>query len=184
MTEPIQVTLLGATGLTGSKALEAFVKSKKTPFAITTIARKAIEAQQAGNSQTTFTHKLVPNMFDAPKETVGTSGGVYVSCLGTTRAAAGGLEAQEKIDLVLNRDLATKAKADGAKTVRPSFSTMSVEIEIAWHSYQLILVSSGGASATSRFPYPKMKGQLEEDVKALKFDHCIILRPGMLLGQR
>lgn len=49
---------------------------------------------------------------------------------------------------------------------------------------QIILVSSGGANASSYMAYPQMKGQLEEDVKAMNFDHCVILRPGLLVGQR
>lgn len=42
---------------------------------------------------------------------------MYVSCLGTTRAGAGGFEQQKKIDLDLNRDLAKKAREDGASVV-------------------------------------------------------------------
>lgn len=48
----------------------------------------------------------------------------------------------------------------------------------------MVLVSSGGANATSFMAYPQMKGQLEEDVKAMGFDHCVILRPGLLIGER
>jgi len=40
-----------------------------------------------------------------------------VSCLGTTRAAAGSTKNQERIDLDLNRELAQKAKHDGVDTV-------------------------------------------------------------------
>lgn len=47
-----------------------------------------------------------------------------------------------------------------------------------------VLISSGGADAKSRFAYPAMKGELEERVKALGFDHCVILRPGLILGER
>lgn len=45
----------------------------------------------------------------------------------------------------------------------------------------MILVSSMGANATSWFAYPKMKGQLEDDVKALGFERTVILRPATLL---
>lgn len=34
------------------------------------------------------------------------------------------------------------------------------------------------------FGYPKMKGQLEDGVKALDFDHVIVLRPGLIVGER
>lgn len=33
-------------------------------------------------------------------------------------------------------------------------------------------------------PYLKMKGELEQAVRALEFEHTVILRPGMILGQR
>lgn len=32
--------------------------------------------------------------------------------------------------------------------------------------------------------YPKMKGELEEKVKALGFKHTVILRPGLIVGTR
>lgn len=32
--------------------------------------------------------------------------------------------------------------------------------------------------------YPKMKGQLEDAVKALDFEHVVILRPGLIVGER
>jgi hypothetical protein len=33
-------------------------------------------------------------------------------------------------------------------------------------------------------PYMKMKGQLEDAVKGMGFERCVILQPGMLLGHR
>jgi hypothetical protein len=102
---------------------------------------------------------------------------VYVSCLGTTRATAGSFAAQEKLDLGLNTDLAKRAKADGAEVVRALRG-------LGHGSPQLILVSSGGSSSSSVFPYTKMKGKLEDAVKAMDFGSCIILQPGVLLGPR
>lgn len=46
-----------------------------------------------------------------------------MSCLGTTRAKAGGTAEQEKLDLGLNKDLATRAKKDGASTVSKQLSS-------------------------------------------------------------
>lgn len=89
---------------------------------------------------------------------------LFFSGLGTTRGAAGGFENQRKIDYDLNLDLAKAAKEAGTKTY--------------------ILISSSGANASSSFGYMKMKGELEDAVKALDFDHCIILRPGLLVGTR
>ena len=89
---------------------------------------------------------------------------VLFTALATTRAAAGGLDKQYKIDHDLNLQLARAAKDKGCETI--------------------VLVSSAGAHADSRFGYMKMKGEIERDVIALNFKHTIILRPGPLLGER
>jgi hypothetical protein len=47
-----------------------------------------------------------------------------------------------------------------------------------------VLISSAGSSSTSMIPYSKMKGQLEEEVKKLDFKHTLILRPGLIVGER
>jgi uncharacterized protein YbjT (DUF2867 family) len=41
-----------------------------------------------------------------------------------------------------------------------------------------------GADATSRFLYPRTKGQLEQDLRALAFPSLTIVRPGLIGGQR
>ncbi|TKA80264.1 hypothetical protein B0A55_03038 [Friedmanniomyces simplex] len=89
---------------------------------------------------------------------------LFISALGTTRANAGGVEAQRKVDYDLALELAQAAKAAGTKAY--------------------VLISSSGASSSSPLAYPKMKGELEEAVKALGFDHTVILRPGLIVGER
>ena len=86
------------------------------------------------------------------------------SSLATTRAAAGGFENQYKIEHNLNVELAKAAKQAGTKTY--------------------VLISSANASPTAFFAYSKMKGEIEEGVKALDFEHTIIVRPGLIGGQR
>src|SRR5438045_2641104 len=82
---------------------------------------------------------------------------LFLSALGTTRAAAGSVQAQRAIDIDLNLALAKAAKDAGATTY--------------------VLVSSGGASAKSMLPYLRMKGELEEMVRDVGFQHLVILRP-------
>lgn len=89
---------------------------------------------------------------------------IYFSALGTTKAVAGSIEAQRKIDYDLNLALATAALKAGSKI--------------------LVLISTNGANATSIIPYSKMKGELEDTVKELGFEHTIILRPGLIVGKR
>lgn len=115
MTSTIPVTLVGATGLTGSFALQHLLSSPSS-LAITTLTRKPLPSTPQ-NPSSTYVNKHFPDLKDAVSGTVGTRGGVFVSCLGTTRAAAGGVEKQREVDLVLNRELAKKAKADGVDTV-------------------------------------------------------------------
>ena len=89
---------------------------------------------------------------------------VFLSALGTTKAQAGSFEAQRKIDYDLNLSLAKAAKESGVKTY--------------------VLISSDAVSKTSRFPYSKMKAELEEAVKELGFQYTVILKPGLLVGRR
>lgn len=90
--------------------------------------------------------------------------GIFFSALGTSRARAGGLANQRKIDYDLSLDLAKAAKSAGTKT--------------------FVLISSAGANSHAWAPYMKLKGDLEEAVRALDFDHCLILRPGLLVSQQ
>jgi uncharacterized protein YbjT (DUF2867 family) len=47
-----------------------------------------------------------------------------------------------------------------------------------------VLISAATANKDSRFGYVKMKGEIEEDIKALEFEHTIIVQPGIISGQR
>lgn len=89
---------------------------------------------------------------------------IFYSSLATTRAAAGGFENQRKIDYDLNLELAQAAKKAGVKVY--------------------VLISAAGASTASRMGYPKMKGELEDAVKSLGFEHTVIVRPGLIVGDR
>ena len=89
---------------------------------------------------------------------------IFFSALATTRAAAGGFEAQYKLEHDLNVELARAAIEGGSKVY--------------------VLVSSAGASDKSVLAYPKMKGQIEEDIKVLGFEHMVILQPGLIAGHR
>jgi uncharacterized protein YbjT (DUF2867 family) len=89
---------------------------------------------------------------------------ILFSALATTRTAAGGFENQYKLEHDLNVELAAAAKKAGTKVY--------------------VLISSQGASASSRLGYPKMKGEIEDHIKELGFDQMVILRPGLIAGNR
>jgi len=89
---------------------------------------------------------------------------IFISALGTTRGQAGSVEKQRVIDYDLNLSLAKAAQKAGVKVY--------------------VLVSTGMADSSSRAPYLKMKGELEDAVSKLDFEKVVILRPGLLLGHR
>jgi uncharacterized protein YbjT (DUF2867 family) len=89
---------------------------------------------------------------------------VFISALGTTRRAAGSIEAFARIDHDLVIEIACAARSAGAR--------------------QAILVSSVGAEAHSRNDYLRIKGELEQGVAAIGFERCDFLHPGLLLGTR
>ena len=87
-------------------------------------------------------------------------GDVAFSCLGTTLKVAGSKEAQRKIDVDYNAHFAKNAKENGVE--------------------DFILVSAYGADRNSNMFYSKLKGELEEKVKELRFNKVTIFQPGML----
>lgn len=89
---------------------------------------------------------------------------VFISALGTTRGAAGSFAAQRAIDIDLNVALAKAAKEAGARVY--------------------VLISSAGVSSSSMLPYSKMKGELEDKVLSLGFEKTVIVKPGLLVGDR
>jgi len=151
--------LAGSTGLVGSNILTTLI-SHPSLNSIHAYTRRKLPADSPKVTTLEATDsESWPSMF--PKAP---SPSVFLSALGTTRAQAGGAENQRKIDHDLNLALAKAAKEAGVQTY--------------------VLVSSTGASATSMMPYSKMKGDIEDAVKELGFKHCVILRPGLIVGDR
>ncbi|KAI9657834.1 MAG: Protein fmp52, mitochondrial [Alyxoria varia] len=89
---------------------------------------------------------------------------LFISSLGTNRAAAGSLAAQRAIDHDLNISLGRAAHASGIRTY--------------------VLISSAGVSAKSMIPYSKMKGEIEEAVQNIGFEKVVLLKPGLIVGER
>jgi uncharacterized protein YbjT (DUF2867 family) len=49
---------------------------------------------------------------------------------------------------------------------------------------RIAVVSSIGATPSSKNYYLRIKGEMEEEIKNLGFDRTVIVRPSMLLGDR
>ncbi|WP_312749574.1 NAD(P)H-binding protein [Epilithonimonas hominis] len=99
--------------------------------------------------------------FDHPEEWKHlVKGDVAFSCLGTTLKSAGSKENQKIIDYDYQFNFARAAKDNGVE--------------------DYILVSAYGANPDSKIFYSRIKGELEEAVKNLKFEKTTIFKPGML----
>lgn len=149
--------LIGATGLVGSHILELSLADASFDEVVV-FARRPTGKKHS---------KLVEHVVDFAK--MGewahlVRGDVGFSALGTTRAQAGGIENQRVVDYTYQLEFAKACAKGGVKT--------------------FVLISSAQASSRSHFAYTKMKGELEDAVTGLGFEHLEIIRPGPLVGHR
>ena len=151
------VIVVGATGLIG-KELVRFLADEPSNARVVTLTRRPIT--YAGSKVTNHVVDF-DNLQDSAKLF---KGDVLFSCLGTTAKQAGSIRAQRIVDLDYQLDAARLAAEQGVS--------------------HYVLVSSSGANAKSFSPYLKMKGQLEDDVIKLGFEHTSIIQPSLLLGER
>lgn len=152
--------IVGATGLVGSEFTK---KADSSPVfsEVVALVRRKLNKNVSSKTQSLIEPDS-SKWSDIIKQQKNTD--VFFSALATTRGAAGGFENQYKIDHDLNLELAKAAKEAGFKTY--------------------VIISSAGANKDSRMAYLKMKGELDEAVAQLKFPRTIIVRPGVLLGER
>ncbi|MGV4413986.1 NAD(P)H-binding protein [Chryseobacterium sp. T1] len=149
----MKALVIGATGSTGKSLISQLSNDPNISEIIAFVRRDVIINEPKV--------KAITVDFDQPnnwKHLV--SGDVAFSCLGTTLKDAGSKNAQWKIDYNYQFNFAKVAKENMVE--------------------DFILVSSEGASSTSKIFYSRMKGELEEAIKQLKFDKLTIFKPGML----
>jgi len=151
----MKAVLIGSTGLVGEHLLKLLNEDKRFT-AVTALVRKpgVIKSQ-----------KINYQIFDFDNMDGALLNGDVLFCsLGTTLKKAGSKEAQYKIDLTYNFEAAKLAKQNGIAC--------------------LAHVSSIGADSQSSNFYLRVKGELEEKLKALAFEKTIIVRPSFILGNR
>jgi len=152
--------LVGSTGLVGSHILST----------LSTVSAVSIVHTLARRQPTTSNTKVQPavepesSKWASKISALQPTPSIFFSALGTTRGQAGGVENQRKIDYDLNLELAEAAKSAGVKVY--------------------VLISSFGAVPGGRNAYQRMKGDLEESVKGLGFEHTVIVKPGLIVGSR
>ena len=151
------VLILGATGLVGAECVRQFAESSRFERVIA-LARRPL----AVPSQRVESHVIDFERLDDAARHFRVS---HVVCaLGTTIKKAGTQERFRRVDY----DYALAAARLGVR-------------EGARH---FLLVSALGASATSRIFYSRVKGELEDAIRALAYRSATIVRPSLLLGER
>ena len=154
--QKLKAIVIGATGATGKELVKKLLED--TDFSTVSIfVRKSPKINH---------RKIIINEIDFARienfEKL-VNGDVLFSCLGTTLREAGSKAKQFTVDYSYQYEFAKLASKNGVK----------------FYS----LVSSAGANSKSIFFYPKIKGQLEESVKKLKFKTIHIFQPPSLIRQ-
>ena len=150
----MKALIIGATGATGKDLLLQLL-ADDTYTEVHCFVRKPMSISHPK------LHAHVVN-FDTPEVWADLlHGDVAFSCLGTTLAVAGSKEAQWRVDYDYQYAFAQQCKANGVPT--------------------FVLVSAAGATAQSKLFYNRMKGQLEDAMKALEFTRLLIFQPSVLV---
>lgn len=147
----------GATGLIGMELLDQLAAGDDYSSVIA-LTRRPVTAV---HPKITY---VVTNFENLENLLAGYTPDDVFCCLGTTMAKAGSKEKFFRVDYTYPVALAHATLALGAK--------------------QYLLVSALGAEKNSSIYYNRVKGQVEDSVKAMRFRSIHILRPSLLLGQR
>ena len=154
--------VFGCTGAVGSQILATLLATDAFS-SVKTVSRRLPHAQSpklqtVEESDVSKWGGMISTLSPKPR--------VVFNAVGTTRAAAGGIQNQWKIDHDLCIENAIAAKEAGVKTY--------------------VFISSAGTRGflSVHAPYSKMKVGVEEAIKELGFERAVvILRPGMILGR-
>lgn len=149
----MKALIIGASGATGKDLLDQLRKDPDFE-AVHAFSRRPLE-----NSDPKVELEIVD--FESPEDwKASLQGDVAFSCLGTTLKAAGGKKAQWKVDFDYQLNFAKGCRENGV----PHF----------------VLISSYGANKNSKLFYSRMKGELEQEIRALNFEKLTIFQPGAL----
>lgn len=151
-----QVLITGATGLVGGHLLRMLVREPSISAIAAPTRRPLADTQGVFNPHD-------PQLSDALAQVVDPIDTVFC-CLGTTRREAGSKAAFIHADYTLVVDTALTGLRLGAK--------------------HMLVISAMGADPHSLFFYNRVKGEMEQALRAQAWRNLTILRPSMLLGER
>ncbi|GLZ84207.1 oxidoreductase [Metapseudomonas resinovorans] len=152
---PQPILLAGATGLTGEHLLDRLLNEPTVARVLAPTRRPLAEHPHLLNPVGPLA-ELLPQL----------EGRVDVAfcCLGSTIRQAGSQEAFRAVDLDLVLAFAQRARELGAR--------------------HFIVISALGANRASSIFYNKVKGEMEEALKAMDWPQLTIARPSLLIGPR
>lgn len=157
MSERQRLLLLGGTGLVGSHVLS--LAAQTDAFALLGLSRREFSVPRGVRFELIIAEpEGWGEAIDALRPDI------VINALGTTRAKAGSREAFVAVDHELVLSAGRAAKSAGA--------------------HHFVHMSSVGADANARAFYLRVKGQVEQELRKLKFARLDILRPGLLRGAR
>lgn len=151
-----QVLITGATGLVGGHLLRMLVQEPRITAITAPTRRPLADAQGILNPHD-------PQLSDALAQVVDPVDIVFC-CLGTTLRDAGSKAAFIHADYTLVVDTALTGLRLGAK--------------------HMLVVSAMGANPHSMFFYNRVKGEMEQVLRAQAWPRLTFARPSMLLGER
>ena len=152
---PQHILLAGATGLTGELLLDRLLNEP------------TVERVLAPSRKPLADHPHLENPVGDPAVFLPQLSGpvdVAFCCLGTTIKQAGSEEAFRAVDHDMVVAFATRAREMGAR--------------------HLIVISAIGADPESSIFYNRVKGEMEQSLRAQDWPQLTIARPSLLIGER
>ena len=152
---PQHILLAGATGLTGEHLLDRLL-SEPTVSRVLAPTRKPLAEHSHLENPVGELATLLPTL----------SGRVDIAfcCLGTTIKQAGSQDAFKAVDLDMVTAFASRARELGAR--------------------HLLVISAIGADPASGTFYNRVKGEMEQALRAQNWPQLTIARPSLLVGSR
>lgn len=158
MSEPKRVLLAGATGLVGTRVMEAGIG--REGVRLVALSRREVPLPHGARME-----MLIADPAEWAESVAAIAPDAAICALGTTWRKAGGDEAAFRaVDQELVLRVARASREAGVRN--------------------FVLVSSVGADLGSRAFYLRVKGEVEAAVRKLGFHRLDILRPGLLRGPR
>jgi len=155
-----RVLLAGATGLVGRECLAQLTADPSVSEVLALVRR----APDPGTVLHRKLHVLQVDFEQLGLHARQLAADQVLCALGTTMRRAGSREAFRRVDYDYPLALARLARRQGAR--------------------HFLLVSALGADPGSRVFYNRVKGELEQSLRALDYPSLTIVRPSLLLGER